>query len=129
MENSKVILLVEDDESTAVLETTILEKAGHAIVLAVTGEEAIERFRTELDIDLVLMDIDLGKGMDGAEAARKILALRDVPIVFISAHTDEEIVNRVKEIPRFGYIPKTAGKYVLIEAVTIALEVYKRCKV
>ena len=66
----KKILLVEDDPPTAVLEKRLLERNGFQITLAYSGEEALELCNP--DFDLVLMDIDLGPGIKGTEAAERI---------------------------------------------------------
>ena len=82
-ENKKIILLVEDNSITAKLEKKELEKAGYIVHHAETGEKAIESvLEKNLHADLILMDIDLGEGIDGTEAAEKILASKDLPVVF-----------------------------------------------
>ena len=63
-----------------------------------------------LHLDLILMDIDLGKGMDGTEAAQIILHNREIPIVFLSNHTEKEIVNKTEKITSYGYVVKNAAK-------------------
>lgn len=72
------------------------------------------------------MDIDLGPGMDGTEAATEILAIREVPIVFLTSHGEGEMVERVKGITRYGYVLKNAGEFVLLESVTMAFELFYR---
>ncbi|HBS05179.1 MAG TPA: histidine kinase, partial [Leptospiraceae bacterium] len=85
------ILLVEDDPPTAALEKRILEKEGYVVTLAYSGEEAVSLCSN--DFDLVLMDIDLGPGMKGTQAARQILEGRDIPLAFLSSHTDKATVE------------------------------------
>jgi DNA-binding NarL/FixJ family response regulator len=75
-------------------------------------------------IKLILMDIDLGRGMDGPEAARRILALRRLPIVFCTSHSEKEYVDRVKEITRYGYIIKNSGDFVLRSSIEMAFELF-----
>ena len=72
-EDSKTILIVEDDALIAMAEQMALEAKGYSIVTAKTGEQAVEICRTNTMIDLILMDIDLGVGMSGPEAAIQIL--------------------------------------------------------
>ncbi len=76
--------------------------------------------------DLVLMDIDLGcERMDGTEAAKRILARCDVPIVFLTGHTEKEYVDRARSITRYGYIVKNSGDFVLLQSVEMAFELFE----
>ena len=67
---NRTILLVEDERLIALDETLQLKRGGYDVVNAYTGEEAVRRVESDTDsIGLVLMDIDLGIGIDGTEAA------------------------------------------------------------
>lgn len=70
---SKTILLVEDEAVIALTEKFTLEKYGYAVLHVNTGEKAIAAVETKPGIDLILMDIDLGDGIDGTQAAETIL--------------------------------------------------------
>lgn len=72
------------------------------------------------DISMVLMDIDLGRGIDGTEAAQRIVANRDIPIVFLTSHSEKEYVDKVKKISGYGYVLKSSGEFVLIESIKMA---------
>ena len=86
------ILLVEDEVIIALGEKQELERYGYAVTHATTGEEAVRAaLAKDEHLDLVLMDINLGKGMDGTDAAREIITRRDIPVVFLSSHTEREI--------------------------------------
>jgi len=61
-----------------------LEKYGYAVQVVTTGEQAVEAVETSSKIDLVLMDINLGDGIDGTEAAQIILKDHDIPIIFLA---------------------------------------------
>lgn len=74
--------------------------------------------------DLVLMDIDLGDGMDGTEAARQILLRRNVPIAFLTSHMEKEYVDRAKAISSYGYVVKDTG-----EVLAAATQYPKACRV
>lgn len=71
------------------------------------------------------MDIDLGRGIDGTEAATRILEQRRVPIVFLTSHAEREVVDRVKGITRYGYVVKNSGPFVLVESVHMGLELFE----
>ncbi len=94
-------------------------------VIAVHDGEAAERTATgDARVDLVLMDIDLGSGIDGTESARRILQKRTVPIVFLTSHAEREMVDRVKGITRYGYIIKNSGSFVLRSSIEMAFELF-----
>ncbi|MDA8427495.1 MAG: PAS domain S-box protein, partial [Treponema sp.] len=80
--------------------------------------------RTPSGIDLILMDIDLGKGMGGTEAARLILASNDIPILFLSSHTEPDIVTKTEEITNYGYVVKSSTFTVLDASIKMALKLF-----
>ena len=125
MPEKKKLLLVEDELLIATVEMKALEKAGFSVVTASSGEEAIEKVRNIEDIDLVLMDINLGPGIDGAEAATVILAERDIPLVFLSSHTEPDVVDRTESITSYGYVVKNSGITVLTASIRMAFKLYK----
>ena len=96
MQNDSVrsILLVEDEAIIALAEKRTLEAYGYRVSTAISGSAAIEAVARGDPCDLVLMDIDLGPGMDGTEAAARLLEIRDVPVVFLSSPTEPDIVAR-----------------------------------
>jgi two-component system, response regulator PdtaR len=82
------VLIVEDELLVAWhLESLARELNLEVCALVPDGDGAIEQ-ATDLDVDLVLMDIRLAGRMDGIEAARRIRENRDTPIIFITAHGD-----------------------------------------
>lgn len=111
------ILLVEDDPLVAFRQAALLRNNGYEVVQSESGEKAVTLCRDNSDIGFVLMDIELGDGMDGAETARHILRHRDVPISFLTAHKEKEYVDRISSVPNYGYILKSAGEYVLMHAI------------
>lgn len=120
----KKILLVEDERIIAMSEEHILMRYGFEVVTVGTGEAAIATMDSRDDIDLILMDINLSAGMDGTEAAQQILAHHDVPLIFISSHTEREIVERTEGITSYGYIVKNSGETVLIASVKMAFRLW-----
>ena len=118
------ILLVEDEEFISLSESRLLKKHGFSVLCASSGEEAVRMFHEDPEIDLVLMDIDLGRGMDGAEAAKLMLKEREVPVVFLSSHTKSEIVARTEEIGSYGFIVKTSGDAVILASIRVAFRLF-----
>lgn len=118
------ILLVEDEVIIAMHTSRILKRFGYNTVTANSGEKAVEMAVTDSNISLILMDINLSGDMDGTEAARQILAVRHLPIVFLTAHMEEDYVTRVREITRYGYVVKNSGDFVLKSSIEMAFELF-----
>ncbi|HAE87916.1 TPA: histidine kinase, partial [Candidatus Marinimicrobia bacterium] len=123
-EMNKKILLVEDETLIAMHEQMILEDYGYSVMVVSSGESAIESVQNTPDIDLILMDINLGDGIDGTEAARQILAEHDIPLVFLSSHTEREVVEKTEGITSYGYIVKNSGETVLIASIKMAFRLF-----
>ncbi len=125
MAESRTILLVEDEAIIAINEAMLLRKEGYHVIEASSGEQAIAITKDASSvIDLILMDIDLGKGMDGTQAAQEILQVRDIPILFLSAHTEPEAVEKTEKITSYGYVVKTSGINVLLGSIKMAFKLY-----
>jgi PAS domain S-box-containing protein len=123
------ILLVEDEALIALSEKRQLEAVGYCVLHALSGERAIEIVRTEArKIDLILMDIDLGKGMDGTRAAEEILRTHDIPILFLSGHQEKEIVERTERITNYGYVVKNSSFTVLYASLKMAFKLFEAHK-
>jgi PAS domain S-box-containing protein len=115
---------VEDEAVIAMAEERTLGEHGFRVTTTVSGEAALEEVANNRDIDLVLMDIDLGDQPDGTVVAEEILRLRELPVVFLTSHSEKEMVERVRKVTRYGYVLKSSGEFVLIEAVRMALELF-----
>ncbi len=122
---SKTILLVEDELLILAYQVKVLEKFGYRVIGCKSGEEAIEKVSECEDISLILMDIDLGKKMDGTEAARKILQTKDIPLIFFSAHSEPEIVEKTEGITSYGYILKNSDPTILNASIKMAFRLYE----
>jgi len=123
-QEKKTILLVEDQVLIALNEQNALEARGYRVLLQHSGEAAVKAVACDAGIDLILMDIDLGRGMDGTEAAKRILAIRSLPIVFNTAHAEQDMVERVRGITRYGYVIKNSGDFVLQSSIEMAFELF-----
>ena len=100
------ILIVEDEKILAMGLKKKLENLGFAVTgLASSGAEAIASVK-EIQPDLVLMDIVLKGAMDGIEAAKLIVNLHDVPVIYLTAYADDEILARAEKTCPYGYILK-----------------------
>lgn len=124
--DTKTLLLVEDEAIIAMVEAQVLEGFGYRVVTALTGEEAVELATEDDSISLVLMDMDLGDGIDGAETAGRILSVRDIPVVFLTSHSEKAMVEKVQDIARYGYVIKSTGDVVLRATVEMAYDLFER---
>ena len=124
-ERKKRVILVEDEAVIAMDEASVLSSAGFDVTVLGSGKEAVEAATTMVPPpDLILMDIDLGSGMDGAEAARRILRVREIPILFLSSHTESAIVEKTEEISSYGYLVKPVAPTVLFASIRMAFRLY-----
>jgi PAS domain S-box-containing protein len=100
------ILVVEDERITAEDIKSGLENAGYCVPAMVsTGEDAVEKAGI-LRPDLVLMDIKLKGKMDGIEAAGQIKLRYNIPVIYLTAYSDEYTVKRAEITEPSGYIIK-----------------------
>jgi len=100
------ILIVEDDRIVARDIQHQLSRMGHVVVgMSASGEDAV-RMACSQQPDLVLMDIRLEGEMDGIEAARRIRDAHRIPIVFLTAYANDEVVHRASLTEPFGYLLK-----------------------
>ena len=91
----RTVLIVEDDPLSARVAEKILGRLGYGILgMARTGEEALDAARQAAP-DVVLMDINLAGAMDGMEAAGALIAEFGVPVIFLTAAVDRDIMERV----------------------------------
>ncbi|PJZ76908.1 adenylate/guanylate cyclase domain-containing protein [Leptospira neocaledonica] len=118
------ILIVEDERIVARDIQIILQKFGYTSVgIAANGEKAIQMARATRP-DLVLMDIVLSTGfIDGVEAVVKLKELLDVPVIYITSHSDESSLRRARITEPYAYILKPIDVKEL--QITIEMCLYK----
>lgn len=120
------ILVVEDESIVAKDIQVCLKRLGYEVVgLESTGEEAVAK-AAQLQPDLVMMDIMLKGEMSGIEAADLIRKNQDIPVIFLTAYTDRNTVDKAKETEPYGYIIKPFKEIDIQTAIEIAL--YKHGK-
>lgn len=119
------LLIVEDEGIVALNIQTRLEGLGYSVVATVSsGEEAIQ-VAGETRPDLILMDIKLDGKVDGIEAAAEIRRLFQLPVVYLTAYTNDETLNRAKLTEPYGYILKPFEARDLCTTIEVALYKYQ----
>ena len=100
------ILIVEDEAVTSVLLEKTLKELGYEVVgSAFDGAEAINLAR-EKQPDIILMDIRIQGDMDGIETAKRIYQQYKIPIIYLTAHSDDDTIKRAVDSGPFGYLIK-----------------------
>ena len=116
------ILIVDDDKTNRLVLSAYLKKDGHTIVAAENGTEAIEVFQAE-EPALILMDVMMPV-MDGYEATKKIKSMttdKFIPIIFLTAMTDEKSLSRCVEVGGDDFLTKPYNR-ILLKAKIDALQ-------
>ena len=122
------ILIVDDNRTTASVMKLYLKQFGYNVVgIATNGRESIEK-ANNLTPDLVLMDIKLGEGMDGIDAAEVISKHLNILIVFVTAHANDNILSRAKLSEPAGFINKPLREKNLKTTIELALTKVKKPK-
>ncbi|WP_374087019.1 putative bifunctional diguanylate cyclase/phosphodiesterase [Methylomicrobium lacus] len=120
MSNAR-IMVVEDEVIIAQDIQRTLIKLGYDVPLFVTSAEVALEQVSVLRPDLVLMDIHLNGDMDGIAAAEEIRRRDRLPVVFLTAHSDEATLSRAKITEPYGYVLKPFEERELQIAIDIAL--------
>ncbi len=118
------ILIVEDNNIVMLeLKERLLEMKYTVADTASSGQEAIDKAYLHKP-NLVMMDIRLKGEMDGIDAAAKIHKGLDIPIVYLTAHTDDNTIERAKLTAPYGYIVKPFEERELHTTIEMALYKY-----
>jgi response regulator NasT len=113
------ILVADDEPASAHALKDLLEVIGHQVIgPAADGAEAV-RLALREGPDLAILDIDMPR-MSGLDAIDQITRTRPIPVIVLTAHTDDEFVDRAAELPVFTYLTKPAGAERLIPAIRLA---------
>lgn len=115
------LLVIEDEAILAMTLCDHLEAEGYRVVgIANNGLKAIDLFQHN-EVDLILCDITIKGDFDGIETARRINAIRNVPVIYLTAYSDSETVARAKQTFPAAYLTKPYDLMNLRLAIEIAL--------
>lgn len=122
MEKAVKILIVEDEMVIAANISLQLSELGYEVTgILPRGEEAISHIQIDKP-DIVLLDIRLKGELDGIETAREIQKHHNIPIIYLTANTDEAHFNRAKETHPYAFISKPFKKLDLQRAIELAVD-------
>ena len=116
------ILIVEDESIIAKDLQSILTEAGyHAPFTAANSKDAL-KYTEELKPDLILMDVIIQGPVDGITTAQIINHVYDIPIIFLSAYSDKNTLDRARGVGSFGYLLKPCDDKELLIAIDFGLQ-------
>ncbi len=116
------VFVVEDEAAIALDLGERLTALGYAVCgTAARGETAVRQI-AELRPDIVLMDIKLAGSMDGVEVAHQLHEHYDVPVVYLSAFADAQLIARATKTNCYGYLVKPFDERELHATLTVALK-------
>jgi DNA-binding LytR/AlgR family response regulator len=122
MKSAVKILIVEDEMIIAANISLQLSELGYEVTgILPRGEEALSHIKIDKP-DIVLLDIQLKGDLDGIETAREIQKLYDIPIIYLTANTDEAHFNRAKETHPYAFISKPFKKLDLQRAIELTVD-------
>ncbi len=122
------ILIVEDERILALGLKKKLEKLGFKVTAtASTGEDAIKSVKSDKP-DLILMDIVLKGEMDGIDAAKLIISMHNIPVIYLTAYADDKTINRAAQTYPYGYLMKPYKERELKANIDMALHKFQHEK-
>jgi signal transduction histidine kinase/CheY-like chemotaxis protein len=119
------ILIVEDEQLTALMIQEVLTDSNHTTVGRVRSAREAISIATTAQPDLVLMNIDLEAGEDGITAGAEIYEQLDIPIIYLTASTEDSVLQRAIATEPFGYLIKPFDSTELKAALQIALRCHQ----
>jgi two-component system, response regulator PdtaR len=116
----QLTILIADDESIIRMGLKqILEEAGHTVYTAENGVYALKQAES-CNPDLVILDIKMPE-MDGLEAARLLLDKTEIPVIFLTAYGEQELIKRAVRLPVMGYLVKPIKEPELLAMIEVAV--------
>ncbi|MFA6138217.1 MAG: response regulator [Sulfurimonas sp.] len=124
MENVN-ILIVEDDEITATNLSLSLQRHGYNVIAICENVVEAKNKIKVCSPDIILVDISLQDGNDGIELAKEIRANYNIPFIYLTSYSNDEIISQAKQTEPYGYIVKPFDPNSLHATIQMALFKYK----
>ena len=115
------ILIVEDEENISMGIQSVLENLEYDVIGIATNYDEAVKYSLEEIPDLILMDVNLKNSKDGIETAFKIHEVKYIPIVYLTAYSDEDTIDRAIQTKPVGYITKPFRRADLKVTIQLAL--------
>lgn len=125
--NNKIII-VEDDEITALNLNISLQKQGYQIIAICDDAVSAKTKISKLSPDLVIIDISLQESNDGIDLAKSVKEKHDIPFIYLTSYSDDEIIMQARETEPYGYIVKPFDPASLHATIQMALFKYEQEK-
>jgi CheY-like chemotaxis protein len=122
------IMVVEDESVLVMLLKRKLHNYGYGEIDWVDNGEDAVRNAESFKPDLILMDIVLKGSMDGIEAAKRINKNFDIPIIYLTAYSSDEVIKRALETEPYGYIIKPFREVEVNANIKMALHKHNSVK-
>ena len=119
--NNKNILIIEDDEITALNLKLSLEKNAYSIVSIDSNIDDARKSIQELSPEIILIDISLEDSTDGIKLAQELREKHKIPFIFLTSHSDDAIISKAKLTEPYGYILKPFDPTSLHATIQMAL--------
>ncbi len=113
------ILVVDDDRDLVDVLTYILRREGYEVIAAYDGEQGWRRFQQESP-ELVVLDANM-PGLDGMEVCRRIREVSTVPVIMLTARTDERDIVRALGLGADDYVTKPFSPQLLVARIKAVL--------
>jgi CheY-like chemotaxis protein len=121
----ETIMVVEDEGLIAYHLKEVLEKNNYRVPSTVATGEAAVKAAYDHNPDLVLMDINLAGEMNGIDAAQRIRDDFNIPVIFLTAYGDDQILEDAKSADPYGYILKPFNERELVVGIEIAVHKHR----
>ncbi len=117
----KKVLIVEDEALVGLAMQDTLERYGYHIADVIdSGDEVISSVM-EHHPDLILMDIRINSFIDGVDAVKRVKLFRDIPVVYVTAHSDPATKGRAAKTDPQAYLTKPVEEHTLVNTVRAVL--------
>ena len=115
------ILLVEDEQVTAMEIQAMLRELNYDVVDAVSRSEQVYTSVEEHEPDLIIMDIRLQGEEDGIEVVTNLQKTHEIPVIYLTAHSDQETLDRARVTQPCGYLIKPVTQEDLKSSIEMAV--------